>query len=125
VTSGLNGNCGVPARRSASQFYDYELQRLPAPAHQPFDSLRWSHPTKKLTASKRQQGTNPSLTPRVIKRRLEKPAQKIFDGLSMQRRHTNRTSDKKKHGEIKRQFFPEVRSEEKRISKSDRQEVGG
>jgi hypothetical protein len=34
-------------------------------------------------------------------------------------------SDKKKHGEIKRQFFPEVRSEEKRISKSDRQEVGG
>ena len=29
----------------------YEFRRLPAPAHQPFDSLRWSHPTETLNAA--------------------------------------------------------------------------
>ena len=36
----------MPARRSESHPGGYELRQSPAPAHQPFDSLRWSHPTK-------------------------------------------------------------------------------
>ncbi|MFT5322900.1 MAG: hypothetical protein ACI8P0_000745 [Planctomycetaceae bacterium] len=40
-------NRGVPARRSTSKLYDYELERLPAQAHHFRNSLRWSHPTIK------------------------------------------------------------------------------
>ena len=40
-------NRGVPARRSTSKLYDYELERLPAQAHHFRNSLLWSHPTIK------------------------------------------------------------------------------
>jgi D-amino-acid dehydrogenase len=56
VTSGLNENCGVPAQRSTSNPDGYELRQLPAPAHQIYHALRWSHPTEKLTASRSYEG---------------------------------------------------------------------
>jgi hypothetical protein len=38
---------GVCRRGDLSSFVDALVtQKLPAPAHQPFDSLHWSHPTK-------------------------------------------------------------------------------
>jgi hypothetical protein len=34
-----------------SKLHGYELDRLPAPAHQILNWLRWSHPAEKLTTS--------------------------------------------------------------------------
>jgi hypothetical protein len=46
VTSGLNEIRGVPARRSVSNHDGGEFGQSPAPAHQPFDSLRLLQPVK-------------------------------------------------------------------------------